>query len=236
MENVNKGHRERLRARFVREGLDNFQDHEVLELLLFQSIPRKDTNKIAHELLNTFGSLANVLDATEEQLTSVKGISEVTAVNLAVLKCVWQRYKQSSLEKIPLEGLASIIRYSRTLISDNFAEKLVAVFVDNATNYISKAVYCSDDTQKVHVGTKSIVAAAMKANAAGVIIFHCHVKGLCEPSDDDIAFTEKLYIALASLNMVLLEHMIFNGSNEYFSFYQEGLIKKCAAKYNALST
>ena len=79
MAEVNKGHRQRMRERMMKEGLDGFADHEILELLLFQYIPRKDTNKIAHNLLDKFGGLVNVLNAAPEQLMLVDGVSEVTA-------------------------------------------------------------------------------------------------------------------------------------------------------------
>ena len=86
MAHVNDGHRQRLRERMQKEGLDGFQDHEILELLLFQSVPRKDTNKLAPTLLARFGSLYNVLNSSPEQLMLVNGVSIVTACNLSMLK------------------------------------------------------------------------------------------------------------------------------------------------------
>ena len=109
MANVNQGHRERLRQRMMKEGLQSFQDHEVLELLLFQYLPRKDTNKIAHDLLNKFGSFANVLNASPQQLQQVKGISQVTACNIALLKEVFLRYRASDAVKMSLAGIACVI-------------------------------------------------------------------------------------------------------------------------------
>ncbi|MCM1395839.1 MAG: DNA repair protein RadC [Corallococcus sp.] len=232
MANPNEGHRHRLRERMRREGLQNFQDHEVLEMLLFQYLPRQDTNKIAHELLRKFGSFANVLDASPEQLMTVKGVSEATACNLSVLKEVWQRYKKSAAETMPLNGMASIIQYMQLIVADHYHEKLVVVYVDNATKFLLREEFTSNNTQQVNVDIKKIVATAMRANAAGVILFHCHVKGVCVPSEQDIGFTEKLYFALASLNIVLLEHIIFNAANDYYSFFKEGDIAAITEKYN----
>lgn len=231
MSNPNEGHRHRLRERMMKDGLQGFQDHEILELLLFQFLPRKDTNKMAHELLNKFGSFANVLDASPKQLMLVDGISEVTACNISMLKEVWQRYKKSVAESFVLNGLSSIIQYSKLITADYYHEKLVVVYVDNSTRFIMREEYTSNDTQQVVVTVKDIAMSAMRANAAGVILFHCHVKGICTPSKEDFAFTEKLYFALASLNVMLLEHIIFNAKEEYYSFFHENDIAKLAQKY-----
>ncbi len=186
MANVNEGHRSRLRSRMMKEGLDGFQDHEVLEMLLFQYLPRKDTNKLAHSLINRFGSFANVLDASAQQLMTVKGVSEVTACNIALLKEVWLRYRRSAAQKMSLAGLSSIIQYSRQLISESYTERLVVVYVDVATNFLVKEEFVSDSTVSLNLDIRKIVTSAVNANASGVILFHCHVKGTCQPSPEDL--------------------------------------------------
>ena len=231
MTHENNGHRARLRERMMREGLSNFQDHEVLEMLLFQYLPYKDTNKIAHNLLTKFGNFAGVLNASPEQLMTVAGISEVTACNIAVLKEVWLRYKRSEAQKIRLDGLKSIIEYAQNLISDSYTERLVAVYVDNSTRFIYQDEFASDSPQELRLDPKSIMTSAMRVGAAGVILFHCHVSGECKPSSDDMRFTEKLMFALASINVVLLEHIIFNNKSEHYSFFHSGDIGKLEEKY-----
>ena len=231
MAHENDGHRSRLRERMLKEGLSSFQDHEVLELLLFQYIPRKDTNKIAHNLLDKFGSFSGILNALPEQLMTVDGISQVTACNLAMLKEVFQRYKLSDTKKISLKGLSSIVKYAQLLSADSYTERLVAVYVDHSTNFLYQEDFTSNSATQVNVDSKRIVSTAMRVNAAGVMLFHCHVDGECKPSDDDIRFTEKLYFALASINLVLLEHMIFNGKGDYYSFFKENAIDEMAKKF-----
>ena len=231
MANVNEGHRNRLRNRMMKEGLQGFQDHEVLEFLLFQYLPRRDTNKLAHDLINKFGSFANVLDASPEQLMTVNGISQITACNLAMLKEVWQRYRQSSAQKVSLGKLSSIVRYCQKIISDSYVEKMVVVYVDNATNFLVSEEFTSDSTQSVNVDLKKIVSSAVRANAAGVILFHCHVHGVCQPSEADLEFTERLFATLVNLNIVLLEHIIFNDQESYYSFYKENIIAELTNKY-----
>ena len=231
MAHENDGHRARLRERMMKEGLSGFQDHEVLELLLFQFLPYRDTNKIAHNLLNKFGSLTSVLDADPEQLMTVTGVSKVTACNIAMLKEVFARYRRSDAEKTNLCSLDSIVKYARALIEDDCRERLVAVYVDHATNFKHREEFSSDKVNRVYVDVKQIVSTAMRLNAAGVILVHCHVDGVCHPSVPDKEFTKQLFVALASIEVMLLEHVIFNGSGEYFSFYQEGLIKEITEKY-----
>lgn len=231
MAHENNGHRARLRERMMKEGLGNFQDHEVLEMLLFQYLPYKDTNKIAHNLLDKFGSIAGVLNASPEQLMTVDGISTATACNLAVLKEVWLRYKRSDANKIRLDGVKSIVEYAQTLISESYTEKLVAVYVDSSTRFIYRDEFTSDSAQQIQVDPKVILATALRTNAAGVMLFHCHVSGSCNPSADDMRFSEKLFFALASINLVLLEHIIFNNRNEFYSFFQSGDIEAIEEKY-----
>ena len=231
MANENNGHRGRLRERMIKEGLDGFQDHEVLELLLFQSIPRKDTNKMAHTLLHKFGSFAGVLNASPEQLMTVKGISQVTACNISMLKEVLVRYRRSQAHTISLRNLDSIIQFAHKLTEDNYCEKLVVVYVDHATNYLYSDEFTSHRVDKVRVEIKQIVASAMRTNASGVILFHCHVKGSCQPSTADKDFTKQLFVALASMHLVVLEHLIFNNKNEYYSFFEHGLIQEIEAQY-----
>ena len=231
MAHENNGHRARLRERMMKEGLNGFQDHEVLELLLFQYLPYKDTNKIAHNLLNKFGGFDGVLDANPDQLMTVDGISEVTACNLAVLKEVFARYRRSGSQKINLGSMEAIIKYAYKLIEDATCEKVVAVYVDHATNFKHSEEFTSGKVDKVNVDAKQIVSTALRLNAGGVILFHCHVNGVCQPSIADKEFTKQLFVALASVEVVLLEHIIFNGTEDYFSFFKEGLIRELSIKY-----
>lgn len=212
----------------------NFQDHEVLEMLLFQYLPRQDTNKLSHRLLDKFGSLAGVLNASPDQLRMVDGVSEVTACNLALLKEVWRRYKISDAERKSLSGFYSIVEYAEELMTENYAERFVAVYVDHSTRYMYRETYSSQSSDQVVLETKNIVATALRLGAAGVIVFHCHVDGVCAPSSADIGFTQQLLIALASVRVALLEHIIFNNQKDYYSFFMHGDISEMQKNYKNL--
>ncbi|MCM1194310.1 MAG: DNA repair protein RadC [Corallococcus sp.] len=231
MAGVNDGHRNRLRERMINEGLSGFQDHEILELLLFQYLPRQDTNKLAHRLIERFGSFGNVLNASPEQLMSVQGVSKVTACNLAMLKEVWRRYKAEETNRITLDKLTSILQYSRALVAESYVERMVVVYVDGGTNFLFREEFDSSDAQTVVIDPKKIVFSAVRVNASGIILFHCHTQGNCKPSAQDVSFTERLIFSLAGLDVVVMEHIIFNARGEYFSFYREGLIDEIASKF-----
>lgn len=233
MAHENDGHRARLRKRMMQEGLENFQDHEVLELLLFQFLPYKDTNKIAHTLLNEFGGFCGVLDASPQQLMTVSGISEVTACNIAVLKEVFARYRRSDAEKVKFTSIDAIAQYAKTLVGNARCEKLIVAYFDHATSFKHSEEYSSGKLDRVHVDVKQIVVTAMRVNAAGVALFHSHVDGVCEPSEADVDFTKQLLVALAAIDVALIEHIIFNGTQDYFSFYKSGLLNDIASKYKA---
>lgn len=231
MTKSNDGHRERLRQRMLKEGLQSFQDHEILELLLFQSIPRKDTNKIAHDLLDGFGNLYNVLNATPESLMTVEGVSHVTACNLAMLKEVFQRYSQGKLKRPKFSTENSIVEFARMLISNAYVEHLIVVYVDPSTTYLHHELYCSNSPERVDVDIKKVVATAVRVGANAVVIAHCHPNGEIEPSEPDIRFTRNLFFALGSLDILVLDHIIFNGGNKYFSMYETGIMKQIQSDY-----
>ena len=234
MAHENDGHRTRLRERFMREGASNFQDHEVLELYLYGSVPRKDTNKLAHNLLTKFGGFSGVFNASPEQLMEVDGVSTVTACNVAVVKEIFYRYRRDEQDKSKIQGLGSIIKYVQSTISESVYEKMVVVYVDAATRYILQEEFTSDNTDQVDVDPKKIVATAMRLNASGVVLFHCHSNAPCTPSTEDMRYTEKLYFALASINIAILEHIIFNNRGGYYSFHKEGIMTQLAEKYNKI--
>lgn len=222
--NPNAGHRERLRQRFLKHGLDGFEEHEVLELLLFQFLPYKDTNKIAHRLIDRFGSLANVLDAEYDSLVEIDGISHVTAVNLAIYKHILSRYTKGKADGRSIARLSDLIDYSKEILQESSYERLVAVFTDSRTHVINKAEYTSNDKSAIQIDIRRIVKEAMANNAAGVVIIHCHVKGESKPSQNDITYTNTLKQVLSGIGMVLLEHLIYNEKGELFSFIKNGLL------------
>ena len=231
MSNLNQGHRERLRQRMLTEGLSNFADHELLELLLFNALPRKDTNKIAHALLDCFGTIENVLEASPQQLMTIDGISEAAACHLSAIKECLLRYKKNPKSPKRLDTISKIIKYAQETMGSSYHEKIELVYLDGSNTLLFKEVFTSNSIDHVSVDIKRIVTTALRVNASGVMMFHSHVTGACEPSQADISITRKLFFALASMNIMLLEHIIFNNKDEFYSFFQEGIMEKMENQY-----
>ena len=234
MTNVNQGHRGRMRKRMMQEGTQNFQDHEVLEMFLYGPQPRQDTNKLAHELLNIFGDITNVMDASPEQLMTVKGVSTVTACQVALMKELWRRYKLCASKRVALRSTGDIIKYAQKLMAQSYEERLMVAYLDGANNVLTTEEITSRSAQRVDVDIKKLVASALRLNTSGVILFHCHLGAECKPSADDLEFTQRVFDTLANINIMLLEHIIFNSSGQYYSFYKEKELERCALNHRRL--
>lgn len=220
MTQENNGHRQRLRQRMMTEGLQHFQDHEVLEMLLFLFLPRQDTNKLAHRLLQQFGSIAGVLDALPTQLMQVEGISQVTACNVAVLKETWIRYKRSLHATDKPRTLNDLLQYAKYQLCESYTERMIVAYVND-----NKQTICTDEmdslsTDYVVMDVKRVVSSALRVNAFGVVIFHSHVNTTCEPSDNDNLLTQKVRDALDAVGIQLIDHLIINTNGDYFSYRQ----------------
>jgi len=224
MNHPHKGHRERLRKRYLESGLDSFADHEVLELLLFQYLPYRDTNEIAHALLNKFGNLANVLDATADQLATVKGISTVTAVNLSMLKQVFFRCQRSYLQEKPQSRLGDVLHYAFVTLTSGDFERSIAIYLDAAGKVVNKKEYCSQNDFGVQLSIKQVVADALSLSANSVMLCHGHVKSNTLPSKADVEFTQQLQSTLSGVGVNFVDHAIFNARGEVFSFRKHNLL------------
>lgn len=231
MKSVNYGHRQRMRQRLVSEGVDNFADHEVLEVLLYLCIPYKDTNKIAHQLLETFGSVHAVLDAPTAELASIKGIGKVVATNIRIIRDCYYWYGKSKADETKIEAPGDFAVYAQQVLKDSNVERMVVIFVDGMTRCIGKRIFNSQDTGNVFVNNKDIVSSALSYNARGVLVFHNHIDTTSLPSNSDIKYTEGLYNTLKGIDVTLLEHAIF-GNDGCYSMRTNGELLKIMEKYN----
>ena len=219
---IHKGHRERLKTRFLEEGLDNFTDIQVLELLLFYAIPQKDTNPIAHALLNHFGSLAHVLEADVEELKKVPGISDHSATLLRMVTELSRYYQVNSLQQT--EVLTTL---------DACGEYLVPHFVGrcNETVFLlcldakCKVLCCREvgegSINSASISVRKIVETAINANATTVILAHNHPSGVALPSAEDIQTTRRVAAALNAVEVHLADHVIV-ADGDFVSMVQSG--------------
>ena len=219
---LHDGHRNRLKNRFLNEGLTNFEDHNVLELLLFYSIPRSDTNEIAHELLNKFGSLHGVFEAGMEDLMSINGISRHSAVLIKMIPelfVVYGRDKVRDIQKINSSDDAKQFFIPR--FYGKVREEVQIVLLDDKMNIIKWVKIYEGSVNSANVPIRKIVEIAIENRATNVIIAHNHPTGLILPSKDDLRATAKVREASALVDIKLLDHVIVS-DNEAASLKDSG--------------
>ena len=221
--NPHEEHRKRVRKEFLENGFsDATPPHKILEMLLFYSIPRKDTNKIAHDLLNRFGSISGVVDATPTELMSVDGIGESSVALIKLLIPVFRQYKSSSVKKgnAPT-SMNSICDYIMAKYI-GFTKEIFAVTSFNAKGEIvGFDTLNSGDVAYVGLSTRNFVEKVLERKATSVVISHNHPTGTALPSPSDIETTKRIAALLATLNITLLDHIIVsNEDNDCVSMAQ----------------
>lgn len=207
--NLHAGHRNRLKNRFLDSGLDSFETHNILELLLFYSIPQKDTNDIAHELLNHFGSLKNVFDADFEELIKVNGIKENSATLIKLIPALSRAYIKSKTEDVEIFDSADKIE--EFLLSVYFGvtnEVVYAMLLNNKFELISLEKLHEGSVNSSLIEPRKLVEAVVKKNASMVILAHNHPNGFPSPSVDDIETTGTLLTTCDAIGVQLLEHFV----------------------------
>lgn len=219
---IHKGHRERLKARFLEEGLDNFTDIQVLELLLFYSIPQKDTNPVAHALLERFGSLSRVLEADVEELKKVPGISDHSATLLHLVTEVGRYYQVDCAQRV--EVLTTLDACGNYLVPHFFGRNRETVFL-LCLDAKCKVLGCKEvgegSVNSASISVRKIVETALSANATTVILAHNHPSGVAVPSAEDFLTTKRIYAALDAMEIHLADHIIV-AEGDYVSMIQSG--------------
>lgn len=207
---LHDGHRERLKKRFLTEGIDNFEPHAILEMILFYSVPRKDTNPIAHNLLNFFGgSLNAVFDAPIEELIKVEGVTLNTATLIKLFPEVCRRYLLGMREKKDI--ITNSAQAAKCFVPMFFGKtnEVVAVICIDAKG---KILFCNTiiegSVNAAVVGVRRFVEIAVRYAATDMIMAHNHPGGVAVPSSQDISVTQKVIAALKTVNINLLDHIV----------------------------
>lgn len=223
--NIHSNHRERLRRRFQEEGLDNFDDHQVLELLLFHVIPRDDTNPIAHLLMQRFGSLSAVLEADPKDLASVGGIGEKSSAFLAMLPQLTRRYFHDRVlrDRPKLDSSEAVTDYLIPLMAGRPEEVFYVLCLDTQCRVVYPALISEGTVKEAAVYPRHVVEEAIRHRAASVIFAHNHPAGTAKPSQQDHHLTRLLVQALGPLDIKVLDHIIIAG-DQAFSFAREGIL------------
>ena len=221
---VHDGHRERMKNKLLEAGLDAFDDHNVLELLLFYSMPRKDTNPLAHELLNHFGSLEAVFEAPADELQKISGIGENTVALIKLIPEVCRRY---AIDKNRSDNvLDSAEKAGKFLIPRYLFERDEVVYII-CLDAKCKVLCCKELFRGVansaEISIRKIAELALAKNAASVIISHNHTSGIALPSYEDEVTTKRIKSALSSMGITLSDHIVV-ADDDFISMAESGLM------------
>ncbi len=221
--NVHDGHRNRVRERIKSSGIDGFQNHEILEFLLYPFIPMKDTNEIAHDLIAHFGSFANVLNAESEEIESVKGVTKNASIFLSSLPSVFRTYEKSFFaEKRKLATQKEVKDFLRNYFVCRPKEAVYVLSLDPHNNLLGVFEVAEGWADSVNCGVRSVVDVALRSKATAVIMAHNHPSGIAVSSEADFMLTNAINCALELSGISLYDHLIFGG-NDIYSFDDNGL-------------
>ncbi len=226
--NKNAGHRNRLRKRYIQNGINSLEEHEIIELLLFYCIPRKDTKDKAKELIETLGGFSNVFDANPEDLINLGKVSYNTSVLIKLINDITKKYEEDKFgDKYKVTSSASANAYIRSIIKFEKVEKVVVVCLNRESVVLGHEIISKGSIDEVIVYTRHIIEVALRYNAVSIILAHNHPSGNPLPSREDEILTNRVYKALAYAGIKLVDHIIIGGrEEEYYSFLGNNNIEK----------
>jgi len=212
------GHRDRLRQRFIDGGPDALPDYELLELVLFRSLPRRDTKPVAKALIDTFGSFAEVISAPRERLVKVKGIGHSVATDLKIIQAASLRLaKGSVLDKTALHSWSQLIDYCRSAMAYECKEQFRILFLDKKNYLIADEIQGKGTVDHTPVYTREVIHRSLELGASSIILVHNHPSGDVTPSRADIEMTKKIIDAAEKLGITVHDHLII-GREGHASF------------------
>lgn len=230
-----RGHRKRLRERFLQNGLAGFQDYEVLELLLSLNTPRQDTKQQAKDLIKRFGTLHRVLEADAKALAQTHGVGPANSFGIQLIKAAADRYLENRLvERDVVSDPDSLLRYLRHTTAYKDREVFMGLFLDAKNRVLASEVLFSGTLTASAVYPREVIARALHHEAAAVIFAHNHPSGDADPSAEDRQMTRKLCLALRFSGILVHDHLVI-GKAAHFSFAAHGLVAEYNKEYHRLN-
>jgi len=218
------GHRARLRARFLAGGPDAVAEHELIEMVLFLALPRRDTKPIARLLLARFGSYANIISAPLAELLAVDGLGEAGAGALKLVQAAAQRLAKAEVLYRPiLSNWERLMEYLQAVLAREKIEQFRVLYLDNRNKLLADIPQAKGTVNHTPVYPREVVKRALELHATAIILVHNHPSGDPSPSDDDISMTREIKTAATALGLVLHDHIIV-GNGRWLSFKKAGLL------------
>ena len=224
MANQNEGHRQRLRHKFLKSGLDGFHDYEIIELLLTLGTPRKDCKSVAREALKKFGTLKSVLEADPSKLKEIKGIGDNNVFGLKITQAVSRRFLADRImDQDFMRSSEEVIEYLKHNLRDKTREIFMVIYLNGRNQILQMEELFEGTLTTSAVYPREVVKRALDHAAAALVFVHNHPSGNPKPSQDDITITKKLKEATEAIDVSVHDHLIIAG-NEVYSFADNGLI------------
>lgn len=222
---LHKGHRERMRSRFLSEGENGFADHELLELLLYYAVPRGDVNPLAHKMLTEFGTLSMLLESDPIEISRRCGVKESTAILLCLQSALNRRLQREKWSSRPvIDAVSKAGTYAIELLSQYHYERMYMMCLDSRKVLLHTCMISEGTINESVVYPRLVVEAALKYQATSVIFLHNHPGGTTKPSFADIELTTQLSKILRTIGIDVADHIIV-AQNEYYSFLEHDLLK-----------
>jgi len=219
-----RDHRQRLRQRFSTGGAAAMPDYELLELVLFRAIPRRDVKPLARRLMDSFGDFNRVLSAPEDRLRAIDGAGDAVVLELKIVEAASHRMARSRvIKQHVISGWDAVLDYCHTTMSHSETEQFRVLYLDRKNMLIADEEQAKGTVDHVPVYPREIVKRALSLNASAMIVVHNHPSGDPTPSDADIAMTEQIDLAAQALGLTLHDHLIIGKSRE-ISFRTEGYL------------
>jgi DNA repair protein RadC len=208
-EDPNAGHRQRLRDRFVQGGSDVLPDYELLELVLFAAIPRRDTKPVAKRLIERFGSFAEVVNAPPARLKEVKGVGDAAIIQIKLVRAGALRLMQGGIMQRPvLASWAAVLDYCRAAMGFEMREQFRILFLDKKNRLIADEVQQEGTVDHTPVYVREVVKRALELSASAIVLVHNHPSGDPTPSRADIDMTKQIVDAAKPLGVAIHDHII----------------------------
>ena len=219
-----KGHRDRLKAKYRRAGLEALHDYEAVELMLCYAIPQGDVKPRARALLKAFGSIRGILDADRADLEKVVGIGPHSATLMKLIKDLCARYLwQQAGEKPQITCTSELVNYCKTALGGLKDEQFRVIFLDAQNRIIDEETIQEGIVNQAVVYPRKVLENALKRKASAIILLHNHPSGHIRPSDADIRLTRTIQETARVLDILVHDHIII-GENRFFSFREEGMM------------
>ena len=224
---IHDGHREKMRQRFLKSGLDAFADHEALELLLYYAIPRRDTNPIAHALMDRYGSLSAVLAAPVEDLQKVEGIGESAAILLKLVPrlCAKARLADADRQELILNTASRAGAYLLERFYGEQNEVIYQLCLDRKGKLLACKKLGEGSIASAALDVRKLVENAILHSASSVVLAHNHPSGIASPSHEDYAATDRARNALETIGVALADHIIV-ADGDFVSLAESGYLEK----------